>query len=651
MHLVRLQLIPKIVSGGLLLFVLAVHPAWGQRTLEADVYRDKLRGMWFGQLIGNHSGRDFEGKYCTREAAPDELFQWVIKTSYADPWTGDDDTSFEYLYLHTLETYGIDPTYSQIKNEWDLYVPLTGIYIANKQAKYLMNHGFSPPETGSYTNNIHSFAIDSQITTEFFGSLAPGMRQWAIDAARTFGGVTNEGFSLHAAQFYAAIYAAAACESDINALVLAGQQCLPVSSRSYKVIQDVRDWYAQDMLDDIPDWRETRRKIYDHYHGTYAYGRYRYWIESTINLAMTTLTLLYGQGDFEETIKIAVLSGYDADCNPATAGGLIGMINGFTGLPTDLTGPATDHYRVLYRPGLPQYDTISNLAVRMQAVGEQVIVAQGGGIASGTYTLPDESPIITEPEMPDPTTGPTGLVAAAQNAGWNITVSASIERHNPLNDRQNLESIIDGIVDVRYNGRLPYSTYDGVNSQPAGGDFYQINFPQPVRFDALTFYEGDAVGGYNRDPRTEGLNGGYFDTLDVEVRTGQGWVSVQNLMFSEPLDPFKAYQVIDLTFDRLWGIGIRIRGTAGGAHEYTTITELVVHGALVAADFNGDNRVDQTDYAVFRNCATGPGILQTDSLCQEADLDGDGDVDQDDFAIFQRCYSGESRPADPNCAD
>ncbi len=650
MRLLRLQPGLRIIPGCVVFFMLAVHPAWGQRTLQADVYRDKLRGMWFGQLIGNHTGRDFEGKYCTREAAPDEQFQWVIKTNYEDPWTGDDDTNFEYLYLHTLETYGIDPTYTQIEDEWDQYVPLTGIYIANKQAKYLMNHGFSPPETGWYVHNIHAFAIDSQITTESLGALAPGMRQWAIEAARKFGGVTNEGFSLHAAQFYAAMYAAAACESDINAVVLAGQQCLPVSSRSYQAIQDVRDWYAQDMLDDIPDWRETRRKIYDYYHGTYAYGRYRYWIESTINLAMTTLALLYGQGDFEETIKIAVLSGYDADCNPATAGGLIGMIEGFTGLPTDLTGPATDHYRVLYRPGLPQYETISHLAVRMQAVGEQVIVLAGGGISNGTYTLPNESPIITEPEMPDPT-DPTGLVASALDAGWTLTCSASIERHNPLNDRQNLESIIDGIVDVRYNGRLPYYTYDGVNSQPAGGDYYQINFPQPVRFDALTFYEGDAVGAYNRDPRTEGLNGGYFETLDVEVNTGHEWVSVQDLIFSEPLDPFKAYQVIDLSFDRLWGIGIRIRGIAGGAYEYTTITELVVHGALVAADFNGDNHVDQTDYAYFENCATAPAIVQTDVLCIEADLDYDGDVDQDDFAMFQRCYSGSGSTVDWTCVN
>jgi hypothetical protein len=34
-----------------------------------------------------------------------------------------------------------------------------------------------------------------------------------------------------------------------------------------------------------------------------------------------------------------------------------------------------------------------------------------------------------------------------------------------------------------------------------------------------------------------------------------------------------------------------------------------------------------------------------------ADFDADNDVDQSDFAIFQRCISGEGNPADSDCAD
>ena len=86
--------------------------------------------------------------------------------------------------------------------------------------------------------------------------------------------------------------------------------------------------------------RETYAvSLYDNYQGVNSHGRYYYWIESTVNVGATALAILYGQGDFKETVQIGVLAGWDCDCNPAHAGGLIGIINGYSGLPTDLTDP------------------------------------------------------------------------------------------------------------------------------------------------------------------------------------------------------------------------------------------------------------------------------------------------------------------------
>ena len=619
-------------------------PVRAQRTIAADDYRDRLRGMWFGELIGNHTGRPFEGQYCGWDSAPDAAFAWVTKTSEEDPWTGDDDTSFEYLYLHTLETCGLAPTTAQIQGEWDVHVPLADIYIANLQAKFLMIHGLVIPQTGTYRNNMHANAIDGQITTEALGALSPGQRQWAIDRVGTFAGVTNEGFSLHAAQFYGAMYAAAAFETDVHNIVALGQAGIPQSSRSWRAVQDVREWYAADMLDGTPDWRQTRRLIYDHYCGGGAHGRYCGWIESTTNLAITALALLYGEGDFENTVRIAVLSGFDADCNAATAGGLVGLMLGYNALPASLTGPATDCYQLLSRPGLPEYDTITNVASRLQAVAEQVIVVNGGTVAGGVYTISSDDPVTPEPEHPDPP-GPTGLVGAVLAAGRTVTVSASIEDHNPALDRDNLDSIIDGITDVRYNGHMPYDTYDGDNAQPAGGDYYQLGFPAPVRFDRLTFYEGDARWRVlNSDPRETGLRGGYFGSLTVEVYAAGAWSTVQNLALSEALDPFAYYQVIELTFDSVSGDAVRIRGAAGGSAQYTSIVELVAEGIRIG-DFDDDGDVDMEDYAIIADGWAGPGaapapappVLPQDVL-NSFDTDSDGDIDLTDFTIFAQAF-------------
>ncbi len=625
----------------LVLALAAVHllvtpAARAERTISADGFYDKLRGAWFGELIGNHTGRPFEGYYTGYDAAPDEAFAWVVKTSDEDPWTGDDDTSFEYLYLHCLETYGISPTPAEIQAEWEAHVWFSGIYIANLQARYLMNHGFVVPQTGCYRYNMHAYAIDSQITTEFLGAISPGQRQWAIDSVADFAGVTNEGFALHAAQFYGAMYAAAVFESDVETLVELGQATLPTSSRSWQIIQRVRDWYDADAADGTLDWRATRQLVYIYHRGTLSQGRFRGWVESSVNLALTTMALLYGQGDFEQTVRIAVLSGFDADCNPATAGGLLGLIHGYSGLPTELTEFATDHYQVEDRPGLPEDDTITQIAARWQVIAEQVIVATGGTVSEGVYHIPDADDVTPLPELPDPA-GPSGLVGLVLDQGRTVTTSASTAEHDPSTDRDDLDAIIDGIVDVRHNGHVPYDTYDGDNSQPAGGDYYQLDFSVPVRVDGLTYHEGDIRwGAINSDPRVVTPWGGYFVDLDVQVCRGEAWCSAADLVLSEPLDPYAFYQVIDLSFASQPTWSVRLLGEAGGTREYTSIVELEAIGVRIG-DGDGNGEVDSADACDLFARLTGPDVAAAPGA-DAYDSEADGDIDLLDCAWFQQAF-------------
>ncbi|MDP3180570.1 MAG: ADP-ribosylglycohydrolase family protein, partial [Bacteroidota bacterium] len=56
-------------------------------------------------------------------------------------------------------------------------------------------------------------------------------------------------------------------------------------------------------------------------------------IDAKINAAYIVIGLLYGEGDFEKTMEISTRCGQDSDCNPASAGGILGTMLGYSAIP------------------------------------------------------------------------------------------------------------------------------------------------------------------------------------------------------------------------------------------------------------------------------------------------------------------------------
>jgi len=605
--------------------------AKAEKTILADELNDKMRGMWLGQLIGNMAGRPTEGHFAGSYPNPDPNVLWVIKSV----WDADDDTDIEYIAVHILETNGFDCNAQEIADQWLHHITSSGsgIYIANRQAWYLMGDGYLPPQTGSRNYNEHWYSIDAQITTEVLGAISPGLVQSAVDLTAEFARITNTGFPIHAAQFYTAVYANAFFEPNVVTLVTEGLNALPTTSRTHQVITDVLNWYIDDANDGLLDWRATRAKIYNKYQGPHSYDRHYSWIESTINTGATVLAILYGRGDFKDTVQIGVLAGWDCDCNPATAGGLIGIINGYTGLPRDLTDSniCGDVYENVYRPylpdpnqPLPQYDTITNIASRLTNLAEQNILDNGGYITGSgpakTYHVLDADTIIPEPEKPDPN-GPADLVAQAIASGFTVTTSAAVEYHDPNDDRRNLDAIIDGITDNSYNGHKAYYSYLSAPNARPDLDWYQINFSQPVKFETLTFYEGDIQwSGVNTYYANDTPRGGFFNDLTVQILRDGKFITPANLQMSPPLDRLKIYQTIAFNFAPTVGDVIRIIGTPGGTQGFTTIMELEARGDIdpglyIASVEIADGQVQRSNVAgvvaeFSRNVTVGPSDIQ-----------------------------------------
>ncbi len=569
-----------------LLLAFACPSAGQERTISSTELLDKLHGMWVGQLIGNAAGRATEGIYSGAEPNPDPCVPWVIKRA----WDADDDTDMEYVALHILESHGFDCEPAEIAQQWLDHVTPDGIYIANRQAWYLMRDGYLPPETGSRTYNQHWYSIDAQIETELLGALSPGMPQTAIDLAGKFGRITNAGFAVHAAQFYAAMYAEAFFEPNIPTLIADALAALPPDSRTRAVVGDVLNWYQDDALDGDLDWRATRARLYENYQGARSFGRYYNWVESTINTGATVLALLYGRGDFKDTVQIAVLAGWDSDCNPATAAGLLGVVYGFSGLPTDLTDPniCGDLYINTTRPGLPdplaplpQSDSVVSIATRMFALAEENILLNGGRITVGRfadrYHIPPQLPTVESGGQPF--IGPLSLVTQARDAGVTVTAYASVARYDRARDRNNLDSIIDGLADNSSNGLKPYWTYVAPNEPSPPETWFEVDFSEPVLFTGVTLYEGDRlwsrINDYYRDDETVG---GQLDDIRISILTDGRYITPAGLVLSDVPDPWKMYEAIRADFVPTVGSAIRVSGRAAG--RYTTILEIEPHGQL-----------------------------------------------------------------------
>ena len=323
-------------------------------TLDEATYRDKVHGSWIATMVANHSGLPIEGIWLD-EPGPGDSVDLVL----LDQWSTDDDTHVEWLDLHILETYGLSPTYVQIRDEWVDH--LNGdIWVATRAARDLMDDGVLPPATGSLPLNPDgAWAMDAQLETELFGLINPGRPIRARDQAQFFARVTSSGPAVDASAFYAHLYSIAFGASDVSEMIGHARRGEPEDSIVAPIVDAVLRWHEESPR----DWRPVREKIGE------AYDDDPEWWASRVNFASTIMALLYGDGDLKRTIDVAGLAGWDADNNMTTSAGLIGILIGFDDLPEPFASATDIYFNEDLTGDLPQFDAVSNIASRTADLG------------------------------------------------------------------------------------------------------------------------------------------------------------------------------------------------------------------------------------------------------------------------------------------
>ena len=241
----------------------------------------------------------------------------------------DDDTDYTIMGLDILETYGPDFTTSDVAQQWLTRLPYHSVFTAERVAYRNLVNGIVPPSTATHHNPYREW-IGAQIRADAWGYVAPGKPEAAAELAFRDAMLSHTKNGIYGEMLIAAMLAAAPVLDDVVEIVQLGLTEIPSRCRLAEAVQDVLDTRGR-----CSDWREAWDILMK------RYGDY-YRVHTINNAIIVLLGLLYGGGEFERTICIAVMGGHDTDCNGATAGSIAGMMLGARQLPGKWIGPLND---------------------------------------------------------------------------------------------------------------------------------------------------------------------------------------------------------------------------------------------------------------------------------------------------------------------
>lgn len=296
-------------------------------------YESKMKAAWLGQMAGVGWGASTEFHFNGEMIPTGKVPIWdqsMINQHYQD------DIYVEMTFLKTLEDYGFDVSIRQAGI--DFAGSRYGLAHANECGRNNLRRGIAPPYSSHPKYNKHADDIDYQIEADYSGIISPGMPQLVIELAEKFGRLMNYGDGVYGGQFVGAMYADAFFETDIQKIVQAGLHCIPAESQYAEAIRDVINWHKT-----YPkDWQKTWQLIEEKYNLNPEYRKFSCTrgtedadenIDAKINGAYIVMGLLYGEGDMDKTITIAMRCGQDSDCNPSNAGGILATSLGMENLP------------------------------------------------------------------------------------------------------------------------------------------------------------------------------------------------------------------------------------------------------------------------------------------------------------------------------
>ncbi|MBI4977133.1 MAG: ADP-ribosylglycohydrolase family protein [Spirochaetes bacterium] len=274
-------------------------------------YYDKTLGCWIGKSIGGTIGAQAEGIR--------KIMNYTFDNAFPDELPPNDDLDLQLLWLEVMEKEGPHFTSNDLADIWleKCWYPFNeyGIF------KWNYRKGIKPPASGRYNNAFWSTGMGCPIRSEIWAAVFPGNEKLAAAYAYKDGCLDHDATSVEAEQMFSAMESAAYFEDDIFTLLTIGMKYLGRENPIRGGIDFIVDAYKKK----IP-WQKVWETFIIRYGNPEA-------CDAIVNVPLTIMALLYGKGDFPETMLLALNMGYDTDCTAATAGSILGIISGAAKIP------------------------------------------------------------------------------------------------------------------------------------------------------------------------------------------------------------------------------------------------------------------------------------------------------------------------------
>ena len=309
------------------------------KNYEALVYAG-----WLGKIIGVRHGANVENWTSDKiERAFGTVEEYIFDFTH---FASDDDINGPAFFLRSLLDFPIGHTLTaeDMGKTWLNYIADNhgffwwGGYGISTEDTAFQNlvAGIKAPMSGAKELNSLDVAeqIGGQIFSDIWGLVAPNDLTAAADLSAKMASVSHDQNGIYGGIFIAACVAAAFNAESIDSIISQALAHIPEDSTYAHAVRSIIDFHAKHPN----DWKACLAYI----QAEFNYDTYLGVCHIIPNTCIIILSLLYGQGNFSDTINIGVMCGWDTDCNVGNLGAILGVYVGLDGIDPKWITPMND---------------------------------------------------------------------------------------------------------------------------------------------------------------------------------------------------------------------------------------------------------------------------------------------------------------------